>query len=330
MFFEREKSDYEFIDKLKEDLDNEKIFVTEDLIQRTLLAAKESDNTNQKNVANRRKIRMKVWVRPIACVAACIMFLLIINNEGILPMYSKKDAMERSSTSTGNESAQSSENKSLAGNVDNAEAFTEDALLDSGITKDEVVGDKEDIVNENQSNDEQLFGATISESLEQEKGEDANQDTNIVGHSINSNDLDKNTSSLAGSSILQKDTLVNKDNVSLETTALSEFIKEEQEKDSNLSNIKYITLHDNVVAEKMIITELVAQVEGLKKENIEFSTDMQWDYKVFVLNTEDGEISYYYVSKMGNLMIGKFDPENKRDESIYRVEEIDKLIKLLD
>lgn len=329
MFFEREKSDYEFIDKLKKDLDNENIFVTEDLIQRTLLAAQESDNTKQKNVANRRKIRMKVWVRPIACVAACIIFLLIISNEGILPMYSKKGAMERSSTSMGNESEQISENKSLAGNVDNAEATTEEALLDAGTTEDIVVEGKEDDVNENLSNGGQLYGATVSGSLEQEKGEDANQDTNNVDHNINSNDLDKKTYPIAGSSILQKDTMVNKDNISLETT-LSEFIKEEQEKDSNQSNIKYITLRHNVESDQMIISELVAQVEGLTKENVELSTEIQWDYKVFVLNTEDGEINYYYISETGNLMMGELVSGNKRNEFIYRVEEIHKLIKVLD
>ena len=328
MFFEREKSDYEFIDKLKKDLDNENIFVTEELIQRTLLAAKESEKFNQKNVANRRKLRMKVWVRPIACAAACIIFLLIINNEGILlPMYSKKTAMDRSSTSMRNESAQVSENKSSANNV---EAGTEEALLDYGSTEDITVLEKEDSNNENLSNGEQLFGATVSESLDQAKGEESNQDTNKEDYSQSSNGLEDSTSLVAGSNILQKDTMVSQDNMTLESTILSEFIEEEQKKDSNQSNIKYITLHDNVEAENIIINNLVAQVEDLTKEINTLSTDIKWDYKVFILNTEDGGVSFYYVSKSGNLMIGEYDSGNKRNEIIYRVGEIDKLLKILD
>lgn len=339
MFFEPEEFDSEFIDKLKNDLDNENIFVTEDLIQRTLSAAKESDNENQKNVAIRKKIGMKVWVRRIACAAACVLFLLIINNEGILlPMNAKKSDMDRSSTSSANESAMLSENKSLAGSIEYGEsddgAGKEDALMDSGTKESLTTEGGEDVDNSNLSNSDLIVGATVSGNLEQEKKEDSNQsssDAESEEFSLNPTFGSSGETSLtSGDTILQKDGVSSNGYTLFAGMTLLDIIDEEQKKDADPSIARYIPLHENVEEEKAVITALDAKVEGLIKESAEITSEIPWDYKVFVQSSKNREIRYYFISQSGYLALGEYEAGKKVNELNYQVEDINVLIKVLE
>lgn len=339
MFFEPDELDSEFIDKLNNDLDNDNIFVSEDLIQRTLSAARKSDNTNQENVTTKRKIKMKVWVRRIACAAACVLFLLIINNEGIfLPMNSKKSDMDRSSTSSAYESAMDSENKSLAGSIeyggaDNGTA-KEETLLDSGKNESIPIEESENGDNSNLSNSDLVVGATVSENLEQGKQADSNQSSNDVEteeFSLNPTFGSSDETSLTfGDAILQKDAILSNGHTAFAGTTLLDIMNEEKKKDLELSEVKYIPLRENVEVEKTLIAALDAKVEGLMKESTDTASEILWDYKVFVQSTKDRGIRYYFVSRSGFLALGEFDSGKKVNVLNYQVENIDVLMKFLE
>lgn len=85
MYFERDEFEEKLVQQLLKELDDENINVTENLIQRTLSAVKESEHfqdIEQQEIAvnkgeNKRKKKTLLWVRRVSTLAAaCLIFIL--------------------------------------------------------------------------------------------------------------------------------------------------------------------------------------------------------------------------------------------------------------
>ena len=314
MFFEPDEFDKNLIEKLKSDLDKDDVFVTEDLIQRTLAAVKESGEVGNSNTLPSKKSNMKVWIRSFACVAACIIFIVLIKNDTkFFQFYSMNSVNDTAESSGINESAYTSGSKSKGNMLEQSdmeitdETTTEEGAGNENSNKEVAGGEASTDAGSNSDSsrsDTVTFGAVNDETLNQDNN--GNVSDRIVG-TVGS---DGETSPLEGYN-------------------LDELVLKEKEKDIGKTSISYITLNDHIEEEKVKILDLEECIKDLSMSPVQNSSNDEWNYKVFTLSSEDGMINSYFISNAGKLKISKCDNDGLVSESNYKLENVDSILNIL-
>lgn len=337
MFFEPDEFDKELIENLKSDLDKDNVFVSEDLIQRTLAAVKETSEVGKNKTITSKKLNMKVWIRSFACVAACIIFIVLIKNETksfqFYSIKSTKDTAESSGIKDSKNASDSKSDGNMLGQSDmefTNEASTEAASGNESSIKDVTGGEASadaGSTSDSSQNDTVTYGAVSDETLNRDKSGDVSD--RIVGTVGNDGEASPSEADKLDTENGEESSILAKGNSKSSVMYLDELVLMEKEKDLGKTNITYITLSDHIKEEKVKILDLEECIKDLSLSTVKNNSNDEWNYKVFTLRSEDDMIYSYFISNAGELKICKYDNNSLVSESNYKLESVDSIINIV-